>query len=74
MADDLSLMFENCKRFNRVDSRLYKDGCRLQKIFQTKLEELLTDDEEEDADEEEDEEKVGSRAIILIPQINRFFN
>ena len=26
---DLNLMFENCKTYNRPESRLYKDACKL---------------------------------------------
>ena len=28
----MDLMFENCKEYNRPDSRLYKDGVKLQRI------------------------------------------
>lgn len=44
LAEDMNVMFENCKSYNRMDSRLYKDGVKLQKIFQAKLEELQVDD------------------------------
>ena len=33
-------MFENCKTYNRQDSRLYKDGCRLQRVLKLKLDEI----------------------------------
>eukprot|EP00095_Tigriopus_kingsejongensis_P009080 maker-scaffold742_size103727-snap-gene-0.20 protein:Tk09080 transcript:maker-scaffold742_size103727-snap-gene-0.20-mRNA-1 annotation:"protein polybromo-1 isoform x2" len=51
LADDLNLMFENCKSYNRPESRLYKEGAKLQKIMNAKLEELQL--------EEEDDEVVG---------------
>jgi len=33
-------MFENCKTYNRPDSKLYRDGVRLQKVMHSRLEEL----------------------------------
>ena len=33
LYEDLDLMFENCKEYNRPDSRLYKDGVKLQRIM-----------------------------------------
>ena len=45
MAVDMNLMFENCKNYNRPDSRLFKEGVKLQKIMNQKLEELEYDDE-----------------------------
>jgi hypothetical protein len=33
-------MFENCKAYNRPDSKLYRDGVRLQKVMHSRLEEL----------------------------------
>lgn len=39
-------MFDNCKLYNRPETRLYRDAVRLQKIFQAKLEELEMDDED----------------------------
>ena len=47
LASDFSTMFDNCKSYNRPDSRLYKDGLKLQKIFQAKLEELQIEEEYE---------------------------
>ena len=32
LYEDMDLMFENCKEYNRPDSRLYKDGVKLQRI------------------------------------------
>jgi hypothetical protein len=36
-------MFENCKTYNRPDSKLYRDGVRLQKVMHSRLEELYED-------------------------------
>ena len=47
LADDLNTMFENCKLYNRPDSRVFKDGVKLQKICQSKIEELQMEDEED---------------------------
>lgn len=44
-ASDLSLMFENAKRYNRPDSKLFKDAVKLQRVMQTRVQELLADDE-----------------------------
>ncbi len=48
LYDDLNIMFENCKAYNRKESSLYKDGCKLQKICQAKYEELTMEDEDEE--------------------------
>lgn len=45
LSSDLSLMFENAKRYNRPDSKLYKDAVKLQRVMQAKVQELLADDE-----------------------------
>ncbi len=45
LATDLSLMFENAKRYNRPDSKLFKDAVKLQRVMQTRVQELLADDE-----------------------------
>ncbi|XP_059081440.1 protein polybromo-1-like isoform X3 [Tigriopus californicus] len=47
LAEDLQVMFENCKAYNRPDSRLYKEGVKLQKITNAKLEELQLEEEED---------------------------
>ena len=43
MARDMDKMFDNCKLYNRPDSKLYKDGAKLQKVMRNKLEELEED-------------------------------
>ncbi len=47
LADDMNLMFENCKQYNRPESRLYKEGLKLQKMMANKVEELEMDDEDD---------------------------
>ncbi|PNF18061.1 Protein polybromo-1 [Cryptotermes secundus] len=59
VAGDMNIMFENAKKYNRPDSRLYKDAVKLQKIMQTKVQELLEFDQ--DSDSEEDSDDRGSR-------------
>jgi protein polybromo-1 len=49
LAGELSLMFENAKQYNRPDSKLFKDAVKLQRLMQTKLQELLADDESSEA-------------------------
>ena len=41
LSADLELMFNNCKTYNRQESKLWKDGHKLQKVMQAKLTELL---------------------------------
>ena len=43
LAVDLGLMFENAKRYNRPDSKLFKEAAKLQKMMQSKVQELLGD-------------------------------
>ncbi|GFG36133.1 hypothetical protein Cfor_02751 [Coptotermes formosanus] len=58
VAGDMNIMFENAKKYNRPDSRLYKDAVKLQKIMQAKVQELLEFDQSES---EEDSDDRGSR-------------
>ncbi|XP_046634801.1 protein polybromo-1-like isoform X2 [Daphnia pulicaria] len=50
LSSDLSLMFENAKRYNRPDSKLFKDAVKLQRVMQSKVQELLADDESSDGE------------------------
>lgn len=59
VAGDMNIMFENAKKYNRVDSRLYKDAVKLQKIMQAKVQELL--DFDQDSDSEDDSDERGSK-------------
>ncbi|XP_065348205.1 protein polybromo-1 isoform X6 [Cloeon dipterum] len=45
IAGDLNIMFENAKKYNRPDSKIYKDAVKLQKLMQTKVQELLEYDQ-----------------------------
>ena len=45
LAADLTTMFENAKRYNRPDSKLFKDACKLNKIMQMKLQNISPDDD-----------------------------
>ena len=62
MVDDLNLVFENAKKYNRPDSKIFKDACRLQKIMQTKAQDLSIIPPSKDSDESEsdDEDSRGS--------------
>ena len=40
LAEDLDLMFNNCKSYNRQESKLWKDANKLQKVMATKLQEI----------------------------------
>ncbi len=55
LFEDLNLMFENCKTYNRPDSRLFKDACKLQRLLKNKYEDLETESEEESSDEDDDD-------------------
>ncbi|KAK9878876.1 hypothetical protein WA026_003705 [Henosepilachna vigintioctopunctata] len=41
VAGDMTIMFENAKKYNQPVSKLYKDAVKLQKIMQAKVQELL---------------------------------
>ncbi|XP_034240054.1 protein polybromo-1 isoform X2 [Thrips palmi] len=67
VAGDLNVMFENAKKYNRPDSKLYKDAVKLQKQMQNKVQELLdfqqeSDSEEDDSDEREDAKRPRRKA------------
>uniref|UniRef100_A0A1A7YK83 Protein polybromo-1 n=1 Tax=Iconisemion striatum TaxID=60296 RepID=A0A1A7YK83_9TELE len=47
MEADLSMMFENAKRYNMPNSSIYKRAFRLQQIMQAKKRELLRRDEDD---------------------------
>jgi protein polybromo-1 len=66
LIEDMNIMFDNCKAYNRPESRLYKDACKLQKMAKNKFEDLDTGSEGEDSssgsssDEDEDDEDAGN--------------
>jgi protein polybromo-1 len=45
VAGDMTIMFENAKKYNLPASRLYKDAVKLQKVMQMKVQELLDIDQ-----------------------------
>lgn len=53
VAGDMNIMFENAKKYNRPDSKLYKDAVRLQKLMQKKVQELLEFDHQYSASEDD---------------------
>ncbi|KAF5301597.1 hypothetical protein FQR65_LT08902 [Abscondita terminalis] len=57
VAGDLTIMFENAKKYNVPTSKLYKDAVKLQKVMQLKVQELLDIDQDTDSDAD-GEEKV----------------
>ena len=61
LASDLSLLFENAKRYNRPDSKLFKDAVKLQKVMQTKVQELFA------------KEKVTAVALIFTETYYHYF-
>ncbi|XP_064212434.1 protein polybromo-1 isoform X5 [Tribolium castaneum] len=67
VAGDMTIMFENAKKYNLPSSRLYKDAVKLQKVMQMKVQELLdidqvtyrvTNKNRKDTDSEADSEVV----------------
>jgi len=46
LSNDLDKMFENCKIYNRPESRLFKEAIKLQKVMQSTVNELDSGDEE----------------------------
>jgi len=55
---DMNKMFDNCKEYNRPESRLFKDANRLQKLLKNKYEDLDTESEEESSSESEPDSAV----------------
>lgn len=64
LFEDLNVMFENCKTYNRPDSRLYKDACKLQRLLKNKYEDLETESEEESDEDNsaDDDEEAANEA------------
>ena len=57
LVDNLMLMFDNCKAYNRPDSRLYKDACKLSRFLRYKYNDMTDSEEGQDSSESETEEK-----------------
>ncbi|KAG8184625.1 hypothetical protein JTE90_022674 [Oedothorax gibbosus] len=66
VVDDMNLMFENAKKYNRQESKIFKDAVRLQKIMQAKARELINQESESD-DDEERSQKRKSKKLSLTP-------
>ncbi|XP_018567021.1 protein polybromo-1 isoform X3 [Anoplophora glabripennis] len=63
VAGDMTIMFENAKKYNITTSKLYKDAVKLQKLMQTKVQELLDIDQFlfQDTDNDVDVEPMSAR-------------
>ncbi|KAK3930738.1 Protein polybromo-1 [Frankliniella fusca] len=67
VAGDLNVMFENAKKYNRPDSKLYKDAVKLQKQMQNKATELLelsqySESDAENSDDQSDAKRPRRKA------------
>ncbi|XP_065223085.1 protein polybromo-1 isoform X3 [Planococcus citri] len=76
VAGDLNILFENAKKFNKPDSKLYKDAVKLQKDMQNKVQELLdfqnqySDSEDDSADEPTAKRVKSSKALTRGKYLN----
>ncbi|CAH1403720.1 unnamed protein product [Nezara viridula] len=61
VAGDMNIMFENAKKYNRPDSKLYKDALKLQKIMQKRVQELLDFDHQYSASEDDSVDETPSK-------------
>lgn len=79
LVDDLDLVFKNAMRYNRSDSKIYKDAFKLHKEMLTKAKELIgyepsndiesfTEEEPDDELEEEEEEDEEEEEEVLVAQ------
>ena len=68
LLDDLDTMYANAKKYNRPDSKIFENTCRLQKLTRVKSQELFSagkeDEEEDDDDEEDDEDSIFSQSKL----------
>ncbi|XP_035230777.1 protein polybromo-1-like isoform X3 [Stegodyphus dumicola] len=75
VVDDMNLMFENAKKYNRPDSKLFKDAVKLQKIMQAKARELINlhmKDSESDDDEDRASKRKAKKLVITpLPEIKK---
>nr|CAD7444948.1 unnamed protein product [Timema bartmani] len=80
VAGDMNIMFENAKKYNRADSKLYKDAVKLQKVMQTKVHEILDfdqrvigadSDSEDDSDDKLSRRKIRGR-VLTTPKTHRY--
>uniref|UniRef100_A0A1Y1MVM8 Protein polybromo-1 n=1 Tax=Photinus pyralis TaxID=7054 RepID=A0A1Y1MVM8_PHOPY len=69
VAGDLTIMFENAKKYNLPSSKLYKDAVKLQKVMQMKVQELLDIDQDTDSDADNEDKvrrKPGVKSKLLM--------
>ncbi|GIY61633.1 protein polybromo-1 [Caerostris extrusa] len=75
VVDDMNLMFENAKKYNRPDSKLFKDAVKLQKIMQAKARELINqhmkDSESDDDDDRSVKRKAKKLVLSPLPEIKK---
>ncbi|XP_046678722.1 protein polybromo-1 isoform X3 [Homalodisca vitripennis] len=65
VAGDMNIMFENAKKYNRADSRLYKDAVKLQKLMQSKVQELLElDHQYSDSEDDSGDEPAPPKTVV----------
>ena len=74
LYEDLNLMFENCKTYNRPDSRLYKDACKMQRLLKNKYEDLESESEEESSEDDEDLEVSDDPKRVLYNTLLKYEN
>ncbi|XP_050303913.1 protein polybromo-1 isoform X2 [Anthonomus grandis grandis] len=70
VAGDMTVMFENAKKYNVPSSKLYKDAVKLQKVMQAKVQALLDIDqklEDSNTNNDEHKKKVGTKPKNLSP-------
>ncbi|XP_077556575.1 protein polybromo isoform X3 [Haemaphysalis longicornis] len=71
VVDDFNLLFENAKRYNRPDSKIFKDATRLQKFMQSKARELinihLKDSDSDGGDADSDKSRRKSKKVATPP-------
>uniref|UniRef100_T1J6Q3 Polybromo-1 n=1 Tax=Strigamia maritima TaxID=126957 RepID=T1J6Q3_STRMM len=78
VMDDLNLMFENAKHYNRADSRIYKDAVKLQKVMQNKAKDLVNMEKDYESDSDSFEDKTirrkNSKKIVCSSEDKRRSN
>lgn len=64
LLDDLDTMYANAKKYNRPDSKIFENTCRLQKLTRAKALELFSGNKDEEEEEEEEEEEDDDDSIF----------
>ncbi|CAG2166349.1 unnamed protein product [Oppiella nova] len=62
LVEDLSLTFENAMKYNRPDSKIFKDALKLKKTLQLKAQEILNISLKDSDDSESDDDSKSSFA------------